>query len=76
MGGGQFSLCQKIGLYLFSVCLFFCSSESFEKLGLPPEKKNGGKLWAGPPILKLETLRHNPTFSVTLTNSQVEESPF
>jgi len=35
---------------LFSVCLFFCSSESFKKLGLPPEKKNtGGKIWAGPP---------------------------
>jgi hypothetical protein len=35
---------------LFTVCLFFCSSESFEKFGLPPEKKTGGKLWAGPPI--------------------------
>ncbi len=35
---------------LFTVCLFFCSSESFKKLGLPPEKKqNGGKLRAGPP---------------------------
>jgi hypothetical protein len=38
---------------LFSVCLFFCTSESFEKLGLPPEKKNGGKLWAGPPIIEI-----------------------
>jgi len=42
-------LCQKIGLSLFSICLFFCSSKSFEKLGLLPEKKTGGKLWAGPP---------------------------
>ena len=42
-------MCQKIGLSLFSVCLFFCSSKNFEKLGLPPEKKTGGKLWAGPP---------------------------
>ena len=31
----------------------FCSSESFKKLGLPPEKKTGGKLWAGPPSLRV-----------------------
>jgi hypothetical protein len=34
---------------LFTVCLLFCSSESFEKFGLPPEKKTGGKLWVRPP---------------------------
>ena len=28
---------------LFTVCLFFCSSESFEKFGLPPEKKTRKK---------------------------------
>jgi hypothetical protein len=26
-------------LVLFTVCLFLCFSESFEKFGLPPEKK-------------------------------------
>jgi hypothetical protein len=37
--GGRLSSCQKRRLILFTVCLFFCSSESFEKLDLPPEKK-------------------------------------
>ena len=51
--GGRLSSCQKKSLVLFTVCLFFCSSESFEKFGLPPEKKTGGKLWAGPPTVLL-----------------------
>jgi hypothetical protein len=32
----------------FGLSVFF-SSESFDKFGLPPEKKTGGKLWARPP---------------------------
>jgi hypothetical protein len=45
-----FSLCQKFGLSLFGVCLFFGGFWCIEKLGLPPEKKIiGGKTWAGPP---------------------------
>ena len=49
IGEGYYQVVKK-SLVLFTVCLFFCSSESFEKFGLPPEKKTGGKLWAGPPI--------------------------
>jgi hypothetical protein len=40
MGGGRFSLCQKIRLSLFSVCMFFGGFWCIEKLGLPPEKKS------------------------------------
>jgi len=39
MGGGRFSSCQKIGLSLFGVCLFFGGFWCIKKLGLPPEKK-------------------------------------
>jgi hypothetical protein len=48
MGGGDyhlgekrdsiFSLCQKIGLSLFGVCLFFGGFWCIKKLGLPPKK--------------------------------------
>jgi hypothetical protein len=36
MGGGQFSSCQKLGLSLFGVCLFF-------GVRTPPEKKEKKK---------------------------------
>ena len=49
MGGGRFSSCQKIGLSLFGVCLFFGGFWPFKKLGLPPKKIIGGKTCAGPP---------------------------
>ena len=76
MGGGAILIVSKnrpLFVQRLSVFLFF---RELRKIRPPARKKNGGKLWAGPPILKLETLRHNPTFSVTLTNSQVEESLF
>jgi hypothetical protein len=44
-GRAIIKLSKKKSLVLFTVCLFFCSSESFEKFGLTPEKKTGGKLW-------------------------------
>ena len=45
IGEGDYQVVKKKSLVLFTVCLFFCSSESFEKFGLTPEKKTGGKLW-------------------------------
>jgi hypothetical protein len=44
-------LSKKSLVFFHGLSVFFCSSESFKKFGLPPEKKTGGKLWAGPPIL-------------------------
>jgi len=64
---------------LFSVCLFFCSSESFKKLGLPPEKKTGGKLWAGPPNdnplrikVEVEDAGASPSPAPKITGTDVE----
>jgi hypothetical protein len=46
---------------LFTVCLFFCSSESFEKLGLLPEKKNWRKkIWANLKIEKINAITEDP----------------
>jgi hypothetical protein len=39
IGEGDYQVVKKKSLVLFTVCLFFCSSESFEKFGLTPEKK-------------------------------------
>jgi hypothetical protein len=51
IGEGDYQVVKKRALCCSrSVCFFF-SSESFKTFGLPPEKKTGGKLWAGPPIL-------------------------
>ncbi len=33
---------------MFTICLCFFSFEGFKKIGLPPKKKNGANLWAGP----------------------------
>jgi hypothetical protein len=52
----------KNSLVLFTVCLFFCSSKSFKKLSLPPEKReeNSGPdplpIWAAT-IIKLKKIQ-------------------
>jgi len=46
-------LCQKIGLSLFGICLFFGGFWPFEKLGLPPKNKLLAGRLVLDPLLKL-----------------------
>jgi hypothetical protein len=51
IGEGNYQVDKKKSLILFAVCLFVCSFESFENLGLPPEKKMEGN--SGPDPIPL-----------------------